>query len=159
MMQDSLRSKGLAPPPPKGSRSYSTSTTPSTSMSPEEGLLALGLAKATDPASGEPSGVKFGLPTLPLPRDAQMKKRYDTVVHQVTRMLMRHGRLSEAERVCTHVPQAWRNIERKLNILASTCPCFCRTCAPRRRRVSTRSAPLCLERHRRRLSRSTPCST
>ena len=66
-------------------------------------LLALGQLQnistgghGTDPVN---LGHKFGLPTLPLPSDGNLKYRYDPVVAQVTTLLMRHGKLSVAQRV------------------------------------------------------------
>jgi hypothetical protein len=45
-------------------------------------------------------GHKFGLPDLPLPRTEHFKRRYDPVVEQLTKGLMRHGKLSVAQKVC-----------------------------------------------------------
>merc|ERR1712093_283086 len=66
-------------------------------------LLALGQLQnvatgghATDPVN---LGHKFGLPDLPLPSDGNLKYRYDPVVSQVTTLLMKHGKLSVAQRV------------------------------------------------------------
>merc|ERR1712093_623317 len=65
-------------------------------------LLALGQLQnvatgghATDPVN---LGHKFGLPDLPLPSDGNLKYRYDPVVSQVTTLLMKHGKLSVAQR-------------------------------------------------------------
>jgi small subunit ribosomal protein S7 len=44
-------------------------------------------------------GHKYGLPDLPLPPNANLKHRYDPVVDQVTKLLMKHGKLSVAQRV------------------------------------------------------------
>jgi len=66
-------------------------------------LLALGQMEAI--ASGghangvENPGHKFGLPNLPLPSTSHLKHRYDPVVDQVTKLLMRHGKLGVAQRV------------------------------------------------------------
>jgi hypothetical protein len=60
-------------------------------------LLALG--QLENVASGEPLGHKFGLPTLPLPSNANLHYRYDPVVDQVTNLLMQHGKLGVAQRV------------------------------------------------------------
>lgn len=43
---------------------------------------------------------KFGLPDLPLPSDANLHYRYDPVVEQVTNLMMEHGKLGAAQRVC-----------------------------------------------------------
>jgi small subunit ribosomal protein S7 len=44
-------------------------------------------------------GLKFEMPTLPLPKDGHVKHRYDPVLEQVTNLLMRHGKKSVAQRV------------------------------------------------------------
>ena len=46
----------------------------------------------------------FELPELPLPNHSHLKHRYDPVVHQVTNLLMRDGKLSKAQRVRPSVP-------------------------------------------------------
>jgi hypothetical protein len=45
-------------------------------------------------------GHKFGLPEVPLVRTDHLKSRYDPVVDQLTKRLMRSGKLSTAQRVC-----------------------------------------------------------
>lgn len=61
----------------------------------------------------EDQGVKFGLPTLPLPPGSNLKKRYEPIVDQVTKLLMRDGKLSAAQRVCCSClslrPRSWRH--------------------------------------------------
>ena len=47
----------------------------------------------------ETAGLKFEMPSLPLPKDGHVKHRYDPVVEQVTNLLMRHGKKSVAQRV------------------------------------------------------------
>lgn len=66
-------------------------------------LLALGQLQnitngghASDPVD---LGHKFGMPALPLPSEGNLKHRYDPVVSQVTKLLMRDGKLSVAQRV------------------------------------------------------------
>ena len=44
-------------------------------------------------------GLKFDMPSLPLPKDGHVKHRHDPVVDQVTNLLMKHGKKSVAERV------------------------------------------------------------
>ena len=44
-------------------------------------------------------GHKFGLPNIPIPRDMNMKRRYEPVLDQVTKLLMRDGKLAKAQRV------------------------------------------------------------
>lgn len=45
-------------------------------------------------------GHKFPLPEKPYPEGFNMKKRYHPVLEQITRLLMRDGKLSVAQRVC-----------------------------------------------------------
>jgi small subunit ribosomal protein S7 len=91
-MQDEMKKKASGSAP-KGSRSYSTSTTSEIG----KGGFDVGLVDFTPPsATPEVPGVKFGLPTLPLPRDGNMKYRYDAVVEQVTNLIMQHGEKSIA---------------------------------------------------------------
>lgn len=52
----------------------------------------------------ETPGLKFDMPTLPLPKDGHVKHRYDPVVEQVTNLLMRHGKKSVAQRVRCVIP-------------------------------------------------------
>ena len=47
-------------------------------------------------------GLKFEMPSLPLPKDGHVKHRHDPVVDQVTNLIMRHGKKSVAERVGQH---------------------------------------------------------
>lgn len=44
-------------------------------------------------------GHKFGLPRRPWPEGINQKKRYHPVLEQITRLLMRDGKLSVAQRV------------------------------------------------------------
>lgn len=44
-------------------------------------------------------GHKFGLPKTPLARTDHLKRRYDPVVEQFTKALMRNGKLGAAQRV------------------------------------------------------------
>jgi small subunit ribosomal protein S7 len=44
-------------------------------------------------------GHKFALPDMPLPRTEHFKRRYDPVVEQLTKSLMKHGKLSAAQKV------------------------------------------------------------
>ncbi|RFU31644.1 hypothetical protein B7463_g4668, partial [Scytalidium lignicola] len=66
-------------------------------------LIALGRLEnvaagghASDPVSIP--GQKFGVPDLPLPPMSHLHYRYDPVVSQVTNLLMKHGKLSVAQR-------------------------------------------------------------
>ncbi|KAI1866872.1 uncharacterized protein JN550_007419 [Neoarthrinium moseri] len=65
-------------------------------------LNAEALAKLEQAAAGqdlfdEDPGHKFGMPALP-GKDDKLQNRYPTVIHQITRLLMRDGKLSQAER-------------------------------------------------------------
>jgi small subunit ribosomal protein S7 len=51
---------------------------------------------ALDPAV---EGHKYGLPELPLPSQKHAKHRYDSVISQITRLLMEDGKLAKAQRV------------------------------------------------------------
>ncbi|KAK4100516.1 ribosomal protein S7 [Parathielavia hyrcaniae] len=57
-------------------------------------LIEYGLSPL-DPAV---EGHKYGLPELPLPTDKHTKHRYDAVIQQITRLLMKDGKLAKAQR-------------------------------------------------------------
>ena len=77
---------------PRGSRSYSTST--------RRRAQALISQESTNlQAYGEGQGHMFGLPELPLPSKLHIKHRYDPIIEQVTNLIMRSGKLSQAQRV------------------------------------------------------------
>lgn len=42
---------------------------------------------------------KFGVPPMPIPRNDNIDHRYNEVVDQVTKMIMRHGKLAQAQKV------------------------------------------------------------
>ncbi|KAF2036489.1 ribosomal protein S7 [Setomelanomma holmii] len=92
VMKDKLKASGNAAP--KGSRSYSTMTT----QTGANNELDMGLVDISS-ASNAPTtpGLKFEVPSLPLPKDGHVKHRYDPVVEQVTNLLMRHGKKSVAQ--------------------------------------------------------------
>ena len=77
----------------------------SPAVTPSENKLALSqLQKAAyglDPFDPKVEGHKFGMPTLPIPAQMNHKNRYDPVVTQMTKLLMRDGKLSKAQRVIT----------------------------------------------------------
>lgn len=50
----------------------------------------------------ENPGHKFGMPQRPWPQGFNLKKRYHPVLEQITRLLMRDGKLSVAQRVGLH---------------------------------------------------------
>ncbi|MCJ1300210.1 hypothetical protein MMC08_003005 [Hypocenomyce scalaris] len=84
---------------PKGTRSFTTSA-----RRQQEAMISF------EDAEIETQGHKFGLPELPLPSNAHIKHRYDPVVHQVTNLLMKDGKLSVAQRnmamILTHLRTA-----------------------------------------------------
>ena len=49
----------------------------------------------------EGSGLLFQRPELPLQSGLHLKRRYEPIVEQVTKLMMKHGKLSIAQRVCT----------------------------------------------------------
>ncbi|KAF1911074.1 ribosomal protein S7 domain-containing protein [Ampelomyces quisqualis] len=91
VMKDKLKANANAAP--KGSRSYSTMTTQSGTSGLDMGLVHVHSASKVPLAPG----LKFEMPSLPLPKDGHVKHRYDPVVEQVTNLLMRHGEKSVAQ--------------------------------------------------------------
>ena len=89
----------IKPSAPKGTRSYSTTTRRS-----QEGLVT-----QADTAV-ESLDSTLDLPTLPIPSQANLKHRYDPVIHQVTNLLMKDGKLSVAQRVRSSVPLTSRTV-------------------------------------------------
>ena len=85
---------------PSGSRSFSTSTrrraTDVEMSSQAADSMPISLQY---PDAG--LGHKFALPDISkMARHDNFKKRYDPVVEQVTKSLMRHGKLAKAQNVC-----------------------------------------------------------
>lgn len=105
VMQDSIKAKqsGSAP---KGSRSYSTTTSSVTGGTTE---IDLGLVDFTPPAvvTSVP-GAKYEIPSFPLPQGSNLKKRYDPLVEQFTNLLMRHGEKSKAQKSMSIILQQLR---------------------------------------------------
>lgn len=66
-----------------------------------EALARLEKAAAGEDLYDEDPGHKFGMPELP-GKDDQLQHRYPEVVDQVTKLLMRDGKLSVAQRVLFH---------------------------------------------------------
>ncbi|KAI1364119.1 ribosomal protein S7 domain-containing protein [Xylaria arbuscula] len=63
-----------------------------------EALAALEMAAAGDDALAlVAEGLKFGMPTPPTKHE-QLQDRHHPVIHQITRMLMRDGKLSQAQK-------------------------------------------------------------
>jgi ribosomal protein S7 len=91
----------------KGSRSYSTSATlrrqglsgsASTQEDPSIAIVANMIAQVSREVEERPPGLKFDMPTTPLPKTENMRRRYDPLVEQFTKLLMRHGKLSVAQK-------------------------------------------------------------
>lgn len=97
-------SKGKAPEVIKEEMDKTQNSAEHTSFA---NLLALGqmevVACGGRASDVETSGPKFELPDLPLPSTSNLKHRYDPVVEQVTKLIMRHGKLSVAQRVGSSV--------------------------------------------------------
>ncbi|KAM7202460.1 Ribosomal protein S7 domain containing protein [Rhypophila sp. PSN 637] len=56
------------------------------------------VAYGVDPRDPAIEGHKFGLPELPLPSEKHVKHRYDPIIDQMTRLLMKDGKLGKAQR-------------------------------------------------------------
>ena len=80
----------IDPSVPKGARSFSTSV-----------RRRVQTQAIMNPQSAELQGPGhiFDLPELPLPRTSHLKHRYESIVEQVTNLLMRDGKKSVAQRV------------------------------------------------------------
>ncbi|KAK4164556.1 ribosomal protein S7 domain-containing protein [Cladorrhinum sp. PSN259] len=80
--------------------SHSTTTLPDAAA--EDNQIALSqlemVAYGLNPFNREVEGHKFGLPELPLPSNMHKNYRYDDIVAQVTRLLMKDGKLGQAQR-------------------------------------------------------------
>lgn len=77
--------------------------TPPPNPANEEALAKLRLMQyGLNPADVEAEGHKFGLPDLPLQRDRNTKHRYDDVINQITKLMMRDGKLAKAQRVSSN---------------------------------------------------------
>ena len=59
--------------------------------------------------SPEVEGHKFGVPELPIARDMNHKTRYDPLITQCTKLLMRDGKLAKAQRVSKNPENERRN--------------------------------------------------
>ncbi|KAF2643561.1 ribosomal protein S7 [Massarina eburnea CBS 473.64] len=92
VMKDAIKMESNSTP--SGTRSYSTMVTPTGGS----GGFDMGLVNFDPPSAPTIPGLKFDMPTLPLPKDGHVKHRYDPMVDQVTNLLMRHGKKSIAQR-------------------------------------------------------------
>ena len=90
---------------PNQKRSYSTSTqrrTEATELVSQSGGDILPI-EMIYPDGG--FGHKFPLPDVSsISKTGKLRKRYDPVVDQVTKQLMRHGKLSQAQKVSSTTP-------------------------------------------------------
>lgn len=95
------------------SRSYSTSARQQQQQmdqsqnDPSIAAVASMIYNPQQPASAAmqpPEGYKFEPPSMSLPRTENVKRRYDPLVEQFTKLLMRDGKLSHAQKVRTSVP-------------------------------------------------------
>lgn len=57
------------------------------------------ISHGLDPFDVAVDGHKFGLPEKPLVQGMHLKNRYEPILAQMTRLIMRHGKLSKAQRV------------------------------------------------------------
>ncbi|KAL1841880.1 hypothetical protein VTJ49DRAFT_6479 [Mycothermus thermophilus] len=100
------------PPPPPPSSSSSAAPPPSTPNPGEssavevptspENEMALNQLRMIEyglsPLDPAVEGHKYGLPELPLPSQKNSKYRYDGVVEQLTKLIMKDGKLAKAQR-------------------------------------------------------------
>lgn len=100
MKNDSMNSSPKPTTNTSQSRSYSTSARRNADLLEVTSGSASALPVSLEYPNGGP-GHKFGLPEMPLPRTEHFKRRYDPVVEQLTKSLMRHGKLSAAQKVHT----------------------------------------------------------
>jgi len=94
------------------------------------------------------AGLRYAPVTLPLPRNANLKHRYDPVAEQVTKLMMKDGKLSMAQKVrlsltLTHTPSPKSNPltqSQKTDAATSTWPTSSRTSAPPRHPTRAQTA-------------------
>ncbi|KAL2266076.1 hypothetical protein VTJ83DRAFT_5428 [Remersonia thermophila] len=102
-------SSNLPPPPPPSSSGSPSAASPKpdessalevpTSPENEAALSQLRMIEyGLSPLDPAVEGHKFGLPELPLPSQKNSKYRYDGVVEQLTRLIMKDGKLAKAQR-------------------------------------------------------------
>ncbi|KAI0811291.1 ribosomal protein S7 domain-containing protein [Xylaria sp. FL0064] len=90
------------PPPPPSSEAIPKSYTPQEPFA-DNFMNAEALAALEQAAAGQDAldlvaeGLKFGMPTPPA-KHQQLQDRHHPVIHQITRMLMRDGKLSKAQK-------------------------------------------------------------
>lgn len=88
--QEMLFNEGMIPPAEEADALLEAAAAATTGG---QGLVASETALADSP------GFKFPLPAKPYPSDFNHKKRYHPVLDQLTRLMMRDGKLSVAQRV------------------------------------------------------------
>jgi len=149
-MKDKLKAQSNAAP--KGSRSYSTMTAQTSGNSG----LDMGLVDVQSPTTLQQTpGLKFEMPTLPLPKDGHVKHRYDPVVEQVTNLLMRHGKKSVAQSVSSTTLFALIPADANTRTWRAYCSIYEHPRFP----PSTQQSPSSLERHPRHTFLLTPSCT
>ncbi|RWA03941.1 hypothetical protein EKO27_g11167, partial [Xylaria grammica] len=101
-MHSSSNDGNFPPPPPTTPGPY-TPKWPEVQKFADNFLNAEAIAALEQAATGEDvvaftaEGLKFGMPTPPAKHE-QLQDRHHPVIHQITRILMRDGKLSQAER-------------------------------------------------------------
>lgn len=91
---------------PSGTRSFSTSTRRTqadvqgdSQTEPSAAMVASMISHVNQQAAELNPGLKFPAPES-LPRTENFRTRYDTLLDQFTKQLMRDGKLATAQRVC-----------------------------------------------------------
>lgn len=93
-----LRQQELQQQPPKKGDDVSASG--QQQEDPSVSTVAHMIAQATVDAVERQPGLKFEMPDSPLPRTENVRRRYEPLVEQFTKLLMRDGKLSMAQKVC-----------------------------------------------------------
>lgn len=99
--QQQQRTQPYSTTPPTNSNNAGIEGQPPVDITPEN---AAALSQLSEIAYGvktadvSTEGHKYGLPTLPLPSELHHKYRYSEVVNHATKLLMKDGKLSKAQR-------------------------------------------------------------
>lgn len=102
VQQQQQRTQPYSTTPPTNNNNAGIEGQPPVEVTPEN---AAALAQLSEIAYGvktadvSTEGHKYGLPTLPLPSELHHKYRYSEVVNHATKLLMKDGKLSKAQRV------------------------------------------------------------
>lgn len=77
---------------PSGKRSYSTIANPNDpdAAFPEPELVPVDQITVH---AGIPKGAKFPLPDMPMPREANLHRRYPEIIDQLTNLMMKDGKV------------------------------------------------------------------